>query len=238
LQLLQKLDVIDTEGAAIIYNRLIGLCSNSIELADNLILERVHMPIWSFNMDQLKAIALGNVITSPSQESSYSLQDTLITLKKLQTLAIHENMSEMEIQSRSDEAFAVIETLSSAICADILFLWMMSLIAKDASVIISLEPQPNPQQQQQQQNLHQYKQISLSDAPAYRIALLPQGITAGLLSPIDSTDNSNLPSFAFSVGVIDVGMKPLEKITKRYFEEEVLLATISEYHKQHDNDAL
>lgn len=33
----------------------------------------------------------------------------------------------------------------------------------------------------------------------------------------------HLPSFAYSIGVIDVGMKPLDKIYKRYLEEESLI---------------
>lgn len=39
----------------------------------------------------------------------------------------------------------------------------------------------------------------------------------------------HLPSFAYSIGVIDVGMKPLDKIYKRYLEEESLIQAAQKF---------
>ena len=41
----------------------------------------------------------------------------------------------------------------------------------------------------------------------------------------------HLPSFAYSIGVIDVGMKPLDKIYKRYLEEESLVQAAANYNR-------
>ena len=42
-------------------------------------------------------------------------------------------------------------------------------------------------------------------------------------------DIRRLPSYAYSMGVIDVGMKPLDKIYKRYLEEESLVQATAQW---------
>ena len=61
-------------------------------------------------------------------------------MRSLLQLAVHEEMGEQEILSRSAAAFKIVQGLSAEVCADLLVVWMMGLVAKDASVIVSLQP--------------------------------------------------------------------------------------------------
>ena len=62
----------------------------------------------------------------------------------------------------------------------------------------------------------------------------PTELYSGVLNGVVNTATSvqdirHLPSYAYSMGVIDVGMKPLDKIYKRYLEEESLVQATAQW---------
>ena len=61
-------------------------------------------------------------------------------MRALLQLAIHEGMSEEEILSCSTAAFELVQDLRRDVCVDLLVAWFMGLIAKDACVIVSMQP--------------------------------------------------------------------------------------------------
>ena len=84
------------------------------------------------------AFVFGKVGTADS--SSVSSSSAGDVMRALLQLAIHEGMSEEEILSYSTAAFELVQDLRKDVCVDLLVAWLMGLIAKDASVIVSLQP--------------------------------------------------------------------------------------------------
>lgn len=170
LQSMQLLDILDSEGAAVIYGRLVEEMGSS-SIADERILERIASPDFGslvipdlislsremmasgkYNLDDndissknllcpvSKNDAHGGHPDLNSASSSASPSSAGDVMRLLLQLAIHEGMSEEEILSSSTAAFELVQGLTGDVCVDLMVAWMMGLIAKDASVIVSLQP--------------------------------------------------------------------------------------------------
>eukprot|EP01036_Dinobryon_divergens_P030773 gene30773-40069_t len=163
LQSMQLLDILDSEGAAIIYGKLVEEVGSST-IADESILERIASPDFGsvvvpdliafsrevmasgkYNLDDNSIghhFSNGFYGSHPglSGSSSVSSSSAGDVMRALLQLAIHEGMSEEEILSYSTAAFELVQDLRKDVCVDLLVAWLMGLIAKDASVIVSLQP--------------------------------------------------------------------------------------------------
>eukprot|EP01037_Dinobryon_pediforme_P033584 gene33584-39086_t len=53
-------------------------------------------------------------------------------MRALFDLAVNADMSEEQIVIRSDAAFALVDSLDASLCVDLLVIWIMAIIAKDA----------------------------------------------------------------------------------------------------------
>lgn len=238
---LQSLDLIDSEGAAIIYSRLVELVSTAKE-ADEFILNRLKYS--DFGADYLPALAelfplyppFEHDSAAPSLPSSVPTSsagscrdETLHALWNIRNLSVDSSMTENEVRERSNRAFAEIASLSAAACRDILIIWFMALIAKDASVIVSLQCVSDIDGKVARNEMRMGRDTACSlDSGALSCEVIPlQEGEAGRIRLFVSDQWST--AFVYNLGLIDLGMKPLDKIRRRYFEEELLVHEMQDW---------
>jgi hypothetical protein len=218
LELMQKLgDLLDSEGAAVVFGRLLQLIdkadqqgrvtgkapdmSSVSDRASEMVQQHIVEEMEPGFMQALKELFSSNKISDDFLLENASIPHFIVSLFNLR---IHCDMSEQEINSRSMTAFSVVESLTIADCLCLLKLWFLSLIAKDASLIIAL------QSIEDTTLIPTFKKQPLS-------VILQSDVEPGkvIMTNLDKV-------IAYSAKLIDIGMKPIEKIWKRYFEEELI----------------
>lgn len=233
LRYMQKLDILDSEGAAVIFSRLTQILSSEAA-ARMAILERVEDEKFGreviphlLQFARVEICSAGAEAVNSSGSSSSSSDEkapsAVVMMRALFDLAVNADMSEEQIVIRSDAAFALVDSLDASLCVDLLVIWIMAIIAKDAGVIVSIERLVGDSSLLVEGNLS-VDQEPDGWANCYSLTVPSNDCPGALLPKI-----KGLPSFAYSIGVVDIGMKPLSKIHKRYFEEENLVATTGKW---------
>lgn len=205
----QDLDVLDVEGSAIVYKRVVLLCGGSESVAQSFLHTAFDKPI-----DE-------RLLSRHTDGKCNNLGDSnLETVLKLRQLRVsHDTPIEIRDNYRT-AAKNIISIASMDTCALLLQLFMVSLVAKDASVIITM------------------KRCDPVIADVLPFVSVPQNLqNCGVfVTPTHNSDTRNCTNtpdtdiYAYSVRAIDVGLKSLDKLWRKEDEEdEVCMAAAKRY---------
>lgn len=207
MESMQRLDLLDSEGAAVVYARLIEI-SASAQIALCLFEEQLLRP-------------LDRRIRTWNEKESNSVDDECITIaRQLANLSVFANTAEDEKALRLQQARDVVGRASAQQCLFLLQMWMLSIIAKDASIVVT------------------FRRVRLAalDAAGKRVcnmcvtAQTPTHCgTVVCLSPQEQPNDGSYAGYAYTVGVIDIGMKSLDKAWKKAKEDDHVCRKVWEH---------
>ena len=120
---LQKVDLIDVDGAILIYNHLIHLCDDSVEQAESLLVMSYFGHLSEENL-------------SPLPKPSCSALDLLLI--ELSNFQLTRATEAKYLDSKWKKCSNMITSLSKESCVWLLKNWLISLTACDLSIMISL----------------------------------------------------------------------------------------------------
>lgn len=195
---MQKLDLLDSEGAAVVYARLVEVLG-SMERAMELLEEKM---ISSVDPD------LCELIESQSFECGQS-NECLSFARTLFALRLSPQMNEAERRIQLTRAFEAVGRASAEQCLYVLQLWMLALIAKDASVMVTVRR----------------IRASALPLPGRQVGdmwVSPQSPThCGTVYHNLKLHNcdTGCAGFVYTVGLIDLGLKSLDKVWRKAAED-------------------
>ena len=139
---MQALDLIDVEGCVIVMERLIALTGSSAEAVERL--ERSLLQPFALNLPAFASLVMkvrtgresrqGDFdIGRNEEESTTRFPACLLNLLRLQTDL---SMSGQELEEKYQAALGWAASLSAEDCLLVLRLWLISLTAKDMSLVI------------------------------------------------------------------------------------------------------
>jgi hypothetical protein len=185
----QDLDVLDVEGAALIYARLMGACGGTHEATQSYLRKQFQHRI----------------------DMSGGDRDTLSIVDKLRALRVSEHTTDEECECRRRQATELIQLATTEECAHLLQLFMVALVARDVSVVVALQP--------------------ASALPAHA-GQNGSGITLETAKKCGIVHNRMIPPgpwserecILYSIRILDLRMKSLDKLWKKDLEEDAICA--------------
>jgi len=222
---LQQLDVVDADGAILLYDRLVELCGGSMDQADALLdylpdasVDRRHPTNGPPRLTLLAASPL----VPPSDCSRidklchqvHLFQEILTTLRE----GSHSSTDEMlvaELDNHHKQARAVIQTMDQADCQYLLQLWLLSLTMNDISILVNFHVQNNTEDRCAS------AKGSMDDTPilvSRQMAETPGELLCRCMSPNNEPTSI---SIHYSVKIIDFDQKPAKKLRTRLSKEKV-----------------
>ncbi|KAJ1402044.1 inositol-pentakisphosphate 2-kinase [Ochromonadaceae sp. CCMP2298] len=204
LQAMQRLDLLDAEGAALAFDRIVELAGS--DDATTVILQQLHRPI----QPSLFAFALQGLSLAPPV-------DCPPIVVELVRLKIHEGLSMEDVDERRRAALSLLASASMAEAALLLQLWMVALIAKDASVIVSIQRMDGPHTS------------APNDAGVWegRIVQRQSSSHCGLVFPPSGGsqgDSEEVAGYAYNVGIVDIGLKSVSKAKQKSVHDAAMCA--------------
>lgn len=188
---MQRLDMLDSEGAAVVYARLVevvGSADRAMELFEQVMLSSTDLEM------SVQPGAVGELAS---------------IVQALHALRITSHMSEEEHRVRLAQAHEVISQATSEQCLHLMKMWMLALIAKDASVMVTARrihvpalPQPGRQVGDMW--------VSLQS---------PTHCGTAFHADQKLMDDLGYEGFVYTVGLIDLGLKSLDKVWKKAAED-------------------
>ena len=232
LLLLQKLDLLDTDGAMAVYHRLIQLCDNnetmaesyvdtSIEWMDNVCPDTTESDTDTMHIPQLlkhSPIQLpkmhANIVQLCSEVDA--VQSLLQTSHTMSSMSFLEDMNIIQRRAKT-----VIENFTIEECCYVLQLWLFSLSMCDVTFFIHFHflPAPTNPDTGPDRNNHS----SNTDPTRLRIKSLQSHAddTPGCIEFYNDTTNE-YKYIQYQIKVIDIDRKPAHKIRSRYVKERQL----------------
>ena len=227
LETMQALDLIDVEGAANIFTHL-ETCLGSRNEAITAIKSALLQPLDPDLYFAAEALRASNKVDSSKKLSTLQSEHAAILslptiVKRLWDLQIYEDMSPSTITQHREKAADAISEASPTDALLLLKLWMLALIAKDASVLVSM------------------KVISADNAEVSAGECMPStgsdfevtlsngkhcGMLTTALTHVAAARcgrDKPLLRVAYSVGLVDIGVKAIEKCWLKDHEEERIL---------------
>eukprot|EP00592_Proboscia_alata_P021060 CAMPEP_0194425720 /NCGR_PEP_ID=MMETSP0176-20130528/24916_1 /TAXON_ID=216777 /ORGANISM="Proboscia alata, Strain PI-D3" /LENGTH=441 /DNA_ID=CAMNT_0039236107 /DNA_START=359 /DNA_END=1681 /DNA_ORIENTATION=- len=133
---MQLLDVIDADGAVLVYNRLVELCNGERFEAEYLV-DNVDGDIAS------EPLQFGCLKSSPFQRPNCEALDRL--LSEVDNFSDPTSKEQSELDSIYHKSAAIVNKLSKPACIFLLKNWLLSLAMCDVGILIALTPidQPN-----------------------------------------------------------------------------------------------
>jgi hypothetical protein len=220
LQALQDLDVLDVEGAALVYARAVDLCGGRRD-ATNRYLET--------SMLQLPGSVDINGLNSPlpkphieERNGSYSSDIS----QRLRELRICASTTDEQWATHRALAIELVQCATLEECAHLLQLFMIALVARDASVVLALK-----------------RVVTTDSTPDF----VPQTLThcgmvrvpkQGAESNTQCSDSMTINCgnegattggvcYAYTIGVIDLGLKALDKLWQKDLEEDAICQNVT-----------
>lgn len=199
---MQKLDLLDSEGAEVVFDRLEGVVlsrETALRMLETQMLKPLHPRVHTlFDRDESDPSAGGEVEDCCCMRLARQLL-------ALSTSEDHEERVQME---QLQKARTLVQDATADQCLFLLQLWMLALIAKDASVIITI------------------RRIILSSlsAEGRRVGdmwVCAQSAThCGTLCSVRPNEESGFfDGYVYTVGVIDIGLKSLDKAYTKAAED-------------------
>lgn len=209
LELMQCLDLLDTEGAHLVYHELERrLPAGALEgyLSDHFALPS-DLSLWEQMAACRHSHSLG-IETIPIVCASDDMYCAIVALSVMQ---INASMSSSDRSVLQADALDKVMAMTNEQLAELLKMTMTAMIARDASVIISLRPM-GP--------VASGLIAKLDDPSAVRVALQTDTQSGSL-------DIADELSVEYTVGVIDVSLKAVSKLTSNLGKERSILAAVS-----------
>ena len=208
LEAMLKLDLLDVEGCQAVYDRLLLLFRGSHVELETYLLDCFSSPLDDNIIEFMSGFDKSR-LSAKCPSSDHQLPDIIVQLASYQ---VEESMTIDTRQMLHKTAVGLIEKEASTDhLALLLKMWMMSLIAKDVSLMVTLQPVV----------VSRATDITM-DIVGRRVQL-QDSMTCGIVCPfeiVDSLPDDRLMMFYYSVGILDIGLKPTSKIwTKSKAEE-------------------
>jgi hypothetical protein len=168
IAILQSLDLLDSEGAALVYAKLLAMVGSEIAAHDMIsdfdrfeidegLLNRLHHVLINENLCVMDAAALcaierqrrscsdsihsSSIHSEATQQGSYSSAPILSKLMQdLSTMRVCALTAPEEAASRRVSAHTWLDALTARECVVLLQAWLLALTAKDVSIVVALQP--------------------------------------------------------------------------------------------------
>lgn len=210
VQNLQALDIFDVEGASAIFSRLVDLVG-SREAAVAEIESKLCEPIDIELQDYLEALtkgSLGDYTDSLQVDSSLSKVKT--SWRLLKTLQVGCDTCETQLQLAYERAMSWLLTLDKEECIFFLRIWLLALMAKDVSVIVTMKLLCREHAGNYNKDYALRNHFVLAKHQTHE--------QAGILK----LDGENSEILVYTITLVDVGPKDVSKIWQKAEEEEEL----------------
>ena len=191
----QDLDVLDVEGAALAHKRVATLLEGSGVSANAYILHRMLMPLET---ELIHSLPMAHNKNSPSS-----------IVAELRSLRVNETTPwqiRTECRSRAED---LVNSASLEQCALLLQLWMVALIAKDASVVATLK---------------RVVMVGHEGEHSTGVKRKQTPTHCGLVTLSKSEQCDDALHYIYSLGLIDVGLKGLDKMWGKELQEDEVCA--------------
>lgn len=204
---MQNLDLIDTLGANILFTRLCITCG-SVVLANKILLQELTKPIYEQYVRLGKVLAEGNIESSIDKECILSGLPRCVSSMVRSRVTLDSSQENQNIVFK--EALNLVATFDIDDCLILLKLWMLALIAKDASVLINL-------------NI-----LCLSECCDNGSVYWVKAQSGKCLNAIDCLSGAIVYTVNFQASLLDVGLKSLSKTVKKEKEDDELCKQVLE----------
>lgn len=135
---LQKLDILDEDGAIIIYERLVSLCGGSHDTAQRLL---DSMPQTAGPGNQPHALLAASPIRAPRESTNLcSLCDVIEGFSKTLAASLPTLPDELQMQAARQQALQIVDSLSIEECQFLLQNWLLSVAMCDISFFVTFQP--------------------------------------------------------------------------------------------------
>jgi hypothetical protein len=203
LEQMQAMDLLDVEGAALVFQRLVDLSGGDVDAAERLINVALESP-----MDDGIQISIAHCLSSSGYGNCELCPSVVVSLAALRISA---STPEHIADQYRLSAHSLLAEMTKSDCLLLLTLWMMGLVAKDASVIVAL---------QRVCGMPSDRAVNIDKSSVQ----MQTETTAGLVikSYDDMSDSSDVCVFAYCLSLVDIGPKSVDKIWKKGLEEQEL----------------
>ena len=219
---MQQLDLLDSEGAEVVFSRLVEIVQ-SREAAVGLLEEQMLRPLHPLvgtriHRDEQSCAAGHEDQEDGGGEEYYEDEDNCIVMARdLISLNISEGDADAERMQRHEKARALIGAATARQCLFLLQLWMLALIAKDASVIITLR----------RVRLAALNTTGRGVGDMW-VSHQSVGCCGSVCSTTPNPDSGHFDGYAYTVAVIDIGLKSLDKPWKKAAEDAVVCQIVAD----------
>lgn len=135
---LQKLDVVDADGALLIYQRLIDVCDGDLDFVNRLLSE---MPVLSNNWRRTPSSPSLGPVESPFEVPNCpTLKPLADHINKFASALAGDHMDKQGMDQSYERAVAYISCLSSDVCVFLIQNWLFSLAMSDVSFFVTIRP--------------------------------------------------------------------------------------------------
>jgi hypothetical protein len=216
LQALQDLDVLDVEGAALVYARVVNLCGDCRDAANRYLETSMLQPPVSMDTNGQRP-PLPNTYSAECDDSCSS-----DISQRLRELRISESTPDKQWTAYRARATELIQRATLEECAHLLQLFMIALIARDASVVLALKRVATTY------STPDFVAQTLAHCGIVRVP--KQGAESNTQCSDSMTINCGTEAdtaagdvcYAYTVGVIDLGLKALDKLWQKDLEEDAI----------------
>jgi hypothetical protein len=207
---MQEFDILDADGAILVYNRLVALCNGSEEEAESK-LDSPPTPATSFS-EKPHAILGASPFVPPARSlNAASLCDEILRFRQLLVCSLPSLPSVKEIDKYRECALRFVDSLSAEECEYFLRNWLLSLAMCDVSLFITIQL-GSPLSSEP-------RDIRSEDSKDKPLVAISKGVSSepGLLT-WNGPDGESL-RFAYNVKLIDCDGKPAKKLRTRHEKE-------------------
>ena len=197
LMRMQALDVIDCEGCTLIFDRLALLCGSKYAALE--LLRNSAGDPFPFEISELSDLLYE---ISPSSSLKCNIDFGVVT--RVLSLSVSASLPKEELTDRHTAALSLVDSLGVSDCITLLRLWLVSLTAKDASLILTLVKEPGERPHSE---------------PSPRI-----------LKPSDGNYGEMLAygcRLKYSLKLVDINCKPADKCDSKRETEAHMLSVLS-----------
>lgn len=229
VEMMQALDVIDTEGMLLLYAKGRTLIGNFDEHLFSYLSEPMQSDL---NFEQLtKSLLLLSDHRVYDKETLFSQLNLSSAIKRLLNIEIplSQMLNDEMIMEINIKAESLLEEFTLNDILLLLKLWMISYIAKDLSVIITIQPRIQADYQLINDELNTL--LTLSNSNTWELQLQKCPNLRGKLYPFAKsyTDEHvrNQFYYEYQISIIDIDLKSLEKMRRKGKKEENIFHKIN-----------
>lgn len=244
LEVLQALDFLDAEGMELVYEHGIKHMNHSLSAFEQFL--QSYLQSYILNEDVI--YCLGCMLLMVANESVDDVLNTIAishNIRALLHLRITEHTTFEERKRKQSYAKEIIASCTMEEIGEILYLHMLSMIAKDASLIITLCPiitTKNHNNDDDDDASLPNITLSLNEFRVAAAAVESSQIFPVQLPDLDDVQQSDLGyvfpwghdkgiAFQFRMKLIDIGLKPIQKLHMKYQKEKDYCALFDEHHE-------